>query len=437
MVASLADRITAANDLAVRRLNSAAPVLVRIREARLAIPTLGGQGLLHAGPPVTLPSLCGPMRGAIVGAALYEGWAHSAPEAEALLDSGAITLRCTHDASAVGPMAGIISPSMPLLEVRDTEHGATAYAPLNEGVGAVLRFGANDAAVVARLRWLQDELAPALDLAMRHLGGLPLIPLIARALTMGDELHQRNVAASGLFFRATAPALAEVASGPTLSRVLGFLAQTDQFFLNIAMAASKAMLASVEDIPYCALVTAMSRNGVEFGIRVSGLGARWFTAPAPPPVGIYFPGFAAEDANPDMGDSAILETAGLGGMAMAASPAVAGFVGVASVREALATTQAMAEITLARSPHFKIPSLDFAGAPTGIELRSVVRLGIVPVINTGIAHRLAGMGQIGAGIVRAPLPAFQSALAAFAVRYATPDGDGTAPAESLARNGRG
>jgi uncharacterized protein DUF1116 len=437
VVASLADRIAAANDLAMCRLNSAAPVLIGIREARLAIPTLDGQSLLHAGPPLMPPSPCGPMRGAIVGAALYEGWARSAPEAEALLESGAMALRCTHDASAVGPMAGIISPSMPLLEVRDIEHGATAYAPLNEGVGAVLRFGANDAGVVCRLRWLQNELGPALDAAVRRLGGLPLIPLIARALTMGDELHQRNVAASGLFFRAVAPALAEVVSGPTLSRVLGFLAQTDQFFLNIAMAASKAMLASSEDIPYCTLVTAMSRNGVEFGIRVSGLGARWFTAPAPPPAGMYFPGFTAEDANLDMGDSAIVETAGLGGMAMAASPAVVGFVGMASVREALATTQAMADITLAPSPYFKIPALDFAGAPTGIELRSVVRLGVVPVINTGIAHRLAGMGQIGAGIVRAPLPAFQNALAAFAVRYAASDKDATAPAESRARNGGG
>jgi hypothetical protein len=319
---------------------------------------------------------------------------------------------------------------MPLLEVQDGRHGISAYAPLNEGIGAVLRFGANDDVVIARLRWLRETLAPALDRALQDIGGVPLLPLMARALTMGDEMHQRNVAATSLLFRAVAPVLVERgAPGAALSQIIRFLADNDQFFLNVAMAAAKCATGAVGEIPYSTVVTAMSRNGVEFGARVSGLGARWFTAPAPVPAGIYFPGFSQADANPDMGDSAIIETVGLGGMAMAASPAVAGFVGVSSMRDAIATTQSMGEITLGRSTQFKIPALDFAGAPLGIDLRRVVKLGISPVINTGIAHREAGRGQIGAGIVRAPLAVFEAALAAFAARY-TADAGPAASARS-------
>ena len=416
----LADRIGSANELAFRRLSAIEPVLVGVREARDAIPALRERVVLHAGPPVVTEALCGPMRGAILGAAVYEGWASDLSAAEALLDEGAIALRSAHDVGAVGPMAGIVSPTMPVVEVRDAHRGAGAYAPLNEGIGAVLRFGANDATVVARLRWMRDVLAPALDAAVRSLGGIPLVPLMARALAMGDEMHQRNIAATSLFCRTVAPALAERAPGPGLSAVLRFLAESDQFFLNIAMAAAKCALEPIREIPHSTIVTAMSRNGVEFGIRVSGLGARWFTAPAPVVAGMYFPGFTPVDANPDMGDSAILETLGLGGMAMAASPAVLGFVGLGSMREALATTQSMREITLGQSPSFKIPTLDFAGAPMGIDIRAVVKLGIAPVINTGIAHRVAGKGQIGAGIVRAPLAAFREAVTAFAARYAAP-----------------
>lgn len=437
MTTELRARIAAANEIALRRLSEAAPQLVGVRQAAEVIPALRERILLHAGPPIAAASLCGPMRGAVLGAAVYEGWARDLRDAEALLDGGAITLRGTQDAGAVGPMAGIISSSMPLLDVRDATHGTSAYAPLNEGVGAALRFGANGDAVIARLRWLQETLAPALDAAVRHLGGLPLFPLMARALTMGDEMHQRNVAATSLLFRDVAPALAERGvPGDGLAWVVRFLAENDQFFLNVAMAAGKCATAAIREIPYSTVITAMSRNGAEFGIRVSGLGDRWFTAPAPLPAGILFPGFEAADANPDMGDSAIVETIGLGGMAMAASPAVVGFVGLPSLREAIATTQAMGEITLAQSPQFKIPTLDFAGAPLGIDLRRVVELGITPVINTGIAHRESGKGQIGAGIVRAPLAAFQEALAAFTARYAGGDGRSTADAEQERGRGR-
>ncbi|MBI3998505.1 MAG: DUF1116 domain-containing protein [Armatimonadetes bacterium] len=427
MTTSLADRIDAANAEALRRIESADPVLVGLRAARDVIPPLHDRALLHAGPPAAPEDFCGPMRGAALGAMVYEGWAATQEAAGDLLARGAVTLHCTHDWGVVGPMAGIVSPSMPLLEIADRAHGLTAYAPINEGIGPVLRFGAYNAAVLARLRWLQDVLAPALDGALRRMGGLPLVPVMARALTMGDEMHQRNVAASSLFYRAVAPALAEGdLAGETLASVLRFLADNDQFFLNLAMAAAKAVMTSVREIPYCTVVSVMSRNGVEFGIRVSGLGDRWFTAPAPTPSGLYFPGFTGDDANPDMGDSAIIEALGLGGFAMAAAPAVVGFVGLPAVGEALTITRTMGEITVGRSTRFKIPALEFEGAPTGIDARRVVRLEVTPVINTGIAHRQPGVGQIGAGVVRAPLAVFQEALAAFATQYA----EGAADAES-------
>ena len=409
----LSARIAAANAEALRRLNRGVPVLVGLRPARDVIPPLAhGTALLHAGPPVAVGGLCGPMRGACIGAALYEGWARDPDAAAAMLDRGEIALSCTHDWDVVAPMAGVVSPSMPLVEVRDDVAGVVAYGPLNEGIGAVLRFGAYAAPVIERLRWLQEVLAPALDAALRRAGGVALVPLMARALTMGDELHQRNVAATSLFLRQLAPQLADVEAGATLAAILRFLTEVDQFFLNLAMVAAKALALGIRYLPGCTLVSAMSRNGVEFGLRVSGLGDRWITAPAPLPEGLYFPGYTAADANPDMGDSAIVETVGLGGFAMAAAPAVVGFLGLGSVRAAAEITRAMGEITAGRSSRFLIPALEFEGTPLGIDVRAVVRLGVTPVINTGIAHRAPGVGQIGAGVVRAPLEAFEQALEA-------------------------
>ncbi len=416
---SVAERIRAANAEFMAHVARAAPSLVRVRPAREVIPVLNERTLLHAGPPITPERLCGPMRGAILGAALLEGWARTPDDAAKMLDLGQIMLRTTHASNAVGPMAGIISGSMPVLEVRDETLRTTAYCTINEGIGAVLRFGAYEERVIARLRWISAALAPALDTALQDLGGLPLLPLMNRALAMGDEMHQRNVAATSLFFRALAPALAKRGASSDLARILQFVGENDQFFLNIAMAACKAIMDGTQNIPYCTAVTAMSRNGVEFGIRVSALGDAWFVAPSPVPDGLYFPGYGAADANPDMGDSAIVETAGLGGFAMAAAPAVAGFVGLTSARDAVAATRAMSEITLGRSPHFKIPALDFEGTPTGIDIRRAVEVETMPIINTGIAHRRAGVGQIGAGVARAPLEAFQNALAAFVERHAS------------------
>ena len=286
-----------------------------------------------------------------------------------------------------------------------------------EGLGKVMRFGGNDDEVIDRLRWLRDSFGPAFGSALRQLDGLPLKDIVARGLTMGDEMHQRNVGCSSLFLRALAPALAKtVADKDELAKALAFMGGNDQFFLNIAMVLGKAIMDPVRDIEGCSVVTAMSRNGTDFGIRVSGTGDEWFTAPVEMPEGLYFPGFTADDANPDMGDSTIVETIGLGGFAMAAAPAVAGFVGAGAASEAALTTHAMSEITMTENPEWTIPSLDYQGVPTGIDIRRVVETGIVPTINTGIAHREPGVGQVGAGVVKAPMACFEQALRALAKR---------------------
>ena len=278
-----------------------------------------------------------------------------------------------------------------------------------------MRFGGNDAAVLDRLRWMRDVLGPALGRALRKSGGVALKPLIARGLTMGDEMHQRNVACSSLLLRQLAPLLAQTANGTDeLAACLAFIGGNDQFFLNVAMATAKALTDPARDIAGSSVVTAMSRNGTDFGIRVAGTGERWFTAPVEMPVGIYFPGFSERDANPDIGDSAIVETVGLGGFAMAAAPAVVGYVGAGRASQAAAFTRAMAEITVGTNPAWTIPAMDFAGVPTGIDIRLVVETGLAPAINTGIAHREPGVGQVGAGVVKAPLKCFEQALVCFA-----------------------
>jgi hypothetical protein len=283
-----------------------------------------------------------------------------------------------------------------------------------------MRFGGNDESVLARLAWMRDVLGPAMSGALRSMGGLPLKGLVARGLSMGDEMHQRNVACSSLTLRALAPALARTVSDRAqLAEILAFIGGNDQFFLNIAMAMGKAIADPARGIEGSTVVTAMARNGTDFGIQVSGTGDAWFTAPVEMPQGLYFPGFTEADANPDMGDSTIVETVGLGGFAMGAAPAVAGFVGAGTASEAADFTRAMAEITVGENPEWTIPAMDYAGVPTGIDVRHVVSTALAPTINTGIAHREAGIGQVGAGVVRAPLTCFHQALERLAERMGT------------------
>ena len=411
--------IDEANAIALSRIVEAEPVLVDVVPAAQAIDGLEKGVLLHAGPPISWERMCGPMHGAIVGALRYEGWADTEDKALAQASGGQITFHPAHHFSAVGPMTGITSPSMPVFVVEDRAHGNRAYCTINEGLGRVLRFGANDDVAIDKLRWMRDVLAPALGDAVRHSGGIELRPIMAQALTMSDEMHQRNVAATSLFFRALAPHLARTAaSSPHYGAIVDFLVANDQFFLNPAMAAAKCSLDNAANVEGSSLVYTMCRNGTEFGIRVSGLGDRWFTSVSNMPQGLYFPGYTVADSNPDLGDSAILETLGVGAFAMASSPAVAGFLGAGTFRDALNYSREMGEITVGRNPNMAVPNLDFQGVPCGVDVRKVVETDIAPVINTGIAHKEPGIGQIGAGIVRAPMECFHQALEALAEKLA-------------------
>ena len=405
-----------ANRAALEHLVRAEPTLIDCVPARLAL-GLPDRVVLHAGPPLAWDRACATMQAAICCAIRHEGWAPDDAAAARLVEQGLVALRPCHDAGAVGPMTGLVTPSMPVFVVEDRRTGRRGHATVNEGLGRVLRFGANDASVLERLAWLEREAGPLLGRALRAAGGVDLGALVAQALRMGDELHQRNIAASALFLRRLAAPLAEAApDAAAAARVLAFAAGNDQFFLNLAMAAGKATADAARGVPGSTMVVAMARNGTDFGIRVAALGDRWFTAPVETPRGLYFPGFGPEDANPDMGDSAIVETIGLGAFAMASAPAVAGFVGAGGFADAVRTSDEMAEICLGEHPRFRMPTLDDRGTPVGIDVRRVVETGITPVINTGIAGRRPGTGQIGAGVARAPLACFEQALAALAER---------------------
>ncbi len=407
--------IEAANRQAVERILAADPVLVDVRPAGEVIQGLKDRMILHAGPPIAWDRMCGPLQGAIAGAAVFEGWANDLKAAFDLAASGGIEFQPNHHFDAIGPMTGLTTVSQPVMVVENRSFGNRAYCTINEGLGKVMRFGGNDAEVLNRLAWLRDVLGPSLARALAETGGIGLKSIIARGLSMGDEMHQRNLACSGLILREIAPALARTADDKgRLAEALAFIGANDQFFLNVGMAMGKAMTDPARGIHGSTVVTAMCRNGTEFGIRVSGLGDRWFTAPVEMPDGLYFPGYSEADANPDIGDSAIVETIGLGGFAMAASPAVAGFVGAGLPSSAGVFTREMAEITVAQNPEWTIPALDYFGVPTGIDVRLVVETGLAPTINTGIAHRQPGIGQVGAGIVKAPMACFEQAVVAIA-----------------------
>jgi hypothetical protein len=405
------EKIELANKETVRRILQGEPVLIDVQPAGEVIKGLAKNMILHAGPPITWDRMCGPMRGAICGIAVFEGWAKDLTEAEAAAADGKYAFHPNHHFGAVGPMTGMTTMSQPVMIVENKTFGNRAYCTVNEGLGKVMRFGGNDAEVLNRLRMIATVLGPVLSAALKASGGIPLKSIIARGLAMGDEMHQRNVACSALFLREIAPFLAQTSTdSKALSNVLSFIGKNDQFFLNIAMAMGKAMTDPANGIEGSSIVTAMCRNGTDFGIRVSGTGERWYTAPVEMPIGLYFPGYSEKDANPDMGDSAIVETVGLGGFAMATATAVAGFVGAGSASEAANFTKAMYEITTTRSPDWTMPNLDYAGVPTGIDIRKVLQTGTAPVINTGIAHKQPGVGQVGAGVVRAPLACFERGL---------------------------
>lgn len=414
MANDIKQRIKAANEEAVRRIVAADPVLIDVAPAAEVIPGLRDKMLLHSGPPIDWPRMCGAQKGAAIGMLLFEGWAKNKEEAIKLMEDGAIAFEPNHAHQTVGPMAGSITQSMWVFMVENKAFGNLAFCRQVEGRQ---QFGDYSEEALQGLIGWRDIWAPALRAGVRHMGGLSLKPIVARALQMGDELHNRPNAASSLFVNAMAVPLIEAGvPREALIHTLSYLAGHPLFFLGLSMAAAKAAADAARGIEYSTVVTAMARNGTEFGIQVSGLEGEWFTAPAPTAKGLFLPGYAQKDAGQDMGDSAITETVGWGGFVLGGAPGILALVG-GTPDEALSYSREMRQITVTTSPDFLIPALDFEGTAVGIDVRKVVQTGILPVIDTAVAHKDPGHPIIGAGLVRPPLECFKKALIRFAEKY--------------------
>ncbi len=402
--------IEKANAEVLKKILNSRPFLVGLDTAINVIPGMKKNVILHAGPPISWDRMCGPMRGAVMGALIYEGMAKTAQEAETLAASAEIEYAPCHEHATVGPMAGIVAPSMPVWILKNEEYGNYAYCTLNEGLGKVLRYGAYSEEVIERLKWMETVLYPALKNAVAHLGPIDLKNIVAQALHMGDEVHNRNRAGTSLFYRILAPAIVRTCDDKeSAAKVLEFIHSNDHFFLNLSMPVCKVALDAARNIENSSVLTVMARNGTDFGIQLSGTGDEWFSGAALVPDALFFPGFTKEDANPDIGDSAITETGGLGGFAIAAAPAIVQFVG-GTARDALNYTLEMYEITAGENTMYQIPALNFRGTPTGIDVIKVIEKNILPFIDTGVAHKNPGVGQVGAGVLSAPMEPFQRAI---------------------------
>ncbi len=409
--------IEKANATVVEKMIEARPVVTTLAKAIDVIPGMKDNMLLHAGPPITWETASGPVKGGMIGALLFEGKAKTADEAEKMLASGKIEFAPCNDHMSSGPMAGIIMPSQLVYVVENKTHGITCYGNLNEGRGKVLRMGAYSQDVLDKLKWMESTLGPTIKVALEAMGGIDIRAIISKSLHMGDDGHNREDAASILFTTLLAPWISKTAKDTqTAFDVIKFLGENALSILNPIMAACKSMTAAGHNVDGSTIVTIMARNGTDWGIKVSGLGDRWFTAPSPIVKSLYFPGFSEKDACRDIGDSVITETAGIGGFAMATAPALVTFIGGAP-RDAINTTLDMYEITYAEHKQFTIPFLDFRGTPTGVDIRKVVEKQIAPRVNTGVAHKDPGVGQVGAGVASAPMSLFEDALVAFAEKY--------------------
>jgi len=414
----IAERINAANKIALERIVTSQPILVGFGQAIDVVPGMTKTTILHAGPPIEFTRMAGAMKGAVTGALVFEGLAKDLDEAYELAGSGEITYSPCHEHQAVGSMAGVTSASMFMHIVENRPHGNYAYTNLSEQLAKILRMGANDQSVIDRLNWMRDVFGPILRDAMVSAKEIDLRMMLAQALHMGDEAHNRNNAGTTLLIQALTPHILESDfSTKDKQDVFNFVASSDYFSGPTWMAASKAAMDSAHNIPDSTIVTTMARNGVEFGIRVAGTGEdTWFTGPAQFVEGPLFAGFTAEDKGLDIGDSAITETYGIGGFAMACAPAIVPLVG-GTVSEAIEYSRTMAEITEGFNAALTIPILGFRGTATGIDVRKVEETGILPIINTAIAHKEAGIGMIGAGLTHPPAEAFHKATLALAEKF--------------------
>lgn len=410
-------QIGLANQQAIERIETSKVVLAGISEAGKKIPFLKGYSILHSGPPVKWENMCSAMKNAICGAIVYEGWADNIKDAFLLADSGEIRFGSNNEHSAVGPMAGIISPSMPVFIFKNETFGNQAFVTINEGLGKTLRFGANDDDVIKKLKWLEETFAPILKEAIELGGPINITSLLARGVQRGDECHNRNKASTNLFISEIAPWVSQTsASKKDISQAFDFMNSNEHFFLNLSMGNSKATMDTIIGIQHSTIVSCMSTNGYEFGIRVSGAGEKWFTSGSPYAIGSYFEGYSDTDASTVMGDSYISEACGIGGFAMAAAPGIGRFIGI-TTQETQDYSIEMYDITIAEHKLFKIPVFGFRGVPLGIDIRKVLSFNKLPVINTGIAHKEPGVGQIGAGVVFAPMKCFEQALSYLKQEY--------------------
>jgi uncharacterized protein DUF1116 len=410
---SIKESIEEANTSALELMRLSRPILIDIKCAKDILPQMKKNSIFHAGPPIDWEKMCGPLRGAIVGTIIFEGLATNWNDAVKLIRQGGVEFSSNHDHEAVGPMAGVISPSLPILVVKDQSNGKISFARFVENK---VQFGQFDKESVDVLKFWSESISKLLGKAIRKSKGIDLKPIMARALHMGDELHNRPAAGTLLFESIILPYLLDVCSPNDVREVTKYLSENDIFFLCISMAACKAITKAAHGIKYSTLVTVMARNGTNFGIKVSGLGNNWFVGKSNMIEGLYFPGYGPEDANPDIGDSAITETAGIGAFALAGSPAILALIG-GTAEDAIRYTYEMRKITNSLNDTFTLPIINFQGTATGIDIRKVMRTGITPVIDTAMAHKQAGGGYIGAGLVRAPLEPFKNALHAYGRQY--------------------
>ncbi len=414
------DKIEKANKQAMEKILKSRPMLIDLDIALNTIPNMKKNLILHSGPPIEWDNMCGPMKGGIMAALIYEGMAKDPEDAKKLAASGEIEFAPCHHHATVGPMAGIVSASMPVFILENETYGNRAYCTMNEGLGKVLRYGAYGDEVIERLKWMEKVLYPTLKKAVAHAGKIDLKNIIAQALHMGDEVHNRNRAGTSLLYRQLAPHIIK-SSGSSgnieeMADVLDFINGNDHFFLNLSMPVCKCALDAARDIPHSSIAVVMARNGTDFGVQLSGTGDQWFTGIAPLPDALFFPGFTKEDANPDIGDSSITETGGLGGFAIAAAPAIVQFVGGNS-SDAINYTMQMYEISAAENNVYQIPYLNFRGTPTGIDVRKVIEKNLLPFIDTGVAHKDPGVGQVGAGVLSAPMEPFKKAYIGLAKTF--------------------
>jgi len=407
------NRIDQANLKAVTKIIESDPVWVDVCPAIEVVPGMEKCKVFYGGTVISWERMERQQQNAVVGAIIYEGLANSPDEATQMVLDGIVSLDCNHNHAAVNPVTGVMSASMPVFVVEDRAHGNRGFCVPFEGPSPRrLAMGNFDSTIFENLKWIQKTLAPVLRATVKQARGIRLKPIIAQALMMGDELHNRNIAATCFLVRYIAPIMCQAGlSTKQVSQVLQFLEQSNNFFLSLGMPAAKVAADSAHGIKYSTLVTAITRNGVEFGIRVSGLGSKWFTGPVQPVSERYFTGYSAKDAGNGMGDSPIMETVGLGGFALAASPRMALAAG-STPEQGIAWSEQMKLITVTTNKEFKLPWVEFGGTPTGIDIRKVVESGVLPIIDSAIIQHEGGL--IGAGIFKPSMECFRKALQATA-----------------------